>query len=270
MTQATSQGQAIPQRIACLSTEAVDTLYRLGAQAHIAGISGYTVYPPEARQEKPKISGFSSMKLEKITAVQPDLVIGFSDLQRPLLEECERAGLATLWFDQRSLAGIHAMVLRLGELVNRQAQALTLCAELQARQDEIAAAAARLPRRPRVYFEEWDEPMICGIGWVSEIIQLAGGEDVFAERAQAGFAKQRIVSPSEVLAQRPELILGSWCGKRFAPDKVLARPGFAELGARLIEIKSADILSPGPTAITRGAGQVLAALQSLTESESPA
>ncbi|MFY7863274.1 ABC transporter substrate-binding protein [Roseateles sp.] len=250
-----------PQRIACLSTEAVDILYRLGAQDHIAGISGYTVYPPEARQEKPKISGFTSMKLEKILAVQPDLVIGFSDLQKPLLAECEAAGLATLLFDHRDLAGIHGMVRQVGALVHRQEQAEALSSQLQQTQAEIAAAGRLLPRKPRVYFEEWDEPMICGIGWVSEIIALAGGQDVFAEQSRAGFAKQRIVSAEDILARRPELILGSWCGKRFVPDKVLARPGFAELGARLIEIKSADILAPGPSAIERGARQVLAAFQ---------
>ncbi|MCV2359600.1 ABC transporter substrate-binding protein [Paucibacter sp. TC2R-5] len=259
---------SVPRRIACLSTEAVDTLYRLGAQHHIAGISGYTVYPPEARQEKPKISGFTSMKLDKILAVQPDLVIGFSDLQRPLLDECERAGLATLWFNHRDLAGIHAMVLRLGDLVEKEAAAKALCEQLQACQDGIAAAAALLPRRPRVLFEEWDEPIICGIGWVSEIIELAGGIDIFADKARAGLARDRIVSAEDILARRPELILGSWCGKRFVPDKVLARPGFAELGARLLEIKSADILAPGPMAIERGAVQVLAAIQAFVSDSS--
>jgi iron complex transport system substrate-binding protein len=155
------------------------------------------------------------------------------------------------------------MVRTLGALVGHEPQAEQLCASLQATQDEIAAIGRQLPRRPRVCFEEWDEPLIMGIGWVSEIIELAGGEDVFADRARASLARDRIVSPEEVLARRPELILGSWCGKRFVPDKVLARPGFAALGARLIEIKSADILAPGPTAIERGARQVQAALQSL-------
>ena len=258
-----------PQRIACLSTEAVETLYRLGAQDQIAGISGYTVHPPKARAEKPKISAFTTAKLDRILAVEPDLVIGFSDLQRPLLDDCERAGLATLWFDHRSLAGIHAMVLRLGELVARQSEAVQLCSELQAVQDDIARAAAALPRRPRVYFEEWDAPMICGIGWVSEIIALAGGIDVFADRARAGFAKDRIVSEAEVLAAAPQLILGSWCGKRFVPSRVLARPGFAGLNAQLVEIKSADILSPGPAAIERGARQILAALQSCAQTLTP-
>lgn len=255
----------VPQRIACLSTEAVETLYRLAAQDHIAGISGYSVYPPEARAQKPKLSGFTSIKLDKLLAVQPDLVIGFSDLQLPLLAACEAAGLATLWLDHRDLAGIHAMVRRLGALVRREAQAETLVQQLQAVQDDIGAAAAALPWRPRVFFEEWGDPMICGIGWVSEIVQLAGGIDVFAERARSSLAKDRIVSADEVLARAPQLILGSWCGRHFATDQVRARPGFAALNARLIEIKSADILSPGPSAIERGAVQVLAAIQATVE-----
>ena len=251
-----------PQRIACLSTEAVEVLYRLGAQDRVAGISGYTVHPPEARAEKSKISGFSSMKIERILAVQPDLVIGFSDLQKPLLAACEAAGLPTLWFDQRDIAGIHAMVRRLAALVQREAEGEQLCAHLLAQEQRLAEEAAALPWRPRVFFEEWDEPLICGIGWVSEIITLCGGHDVFADRARAGFAKQRIVSHDEVLAREPQLILGSWCGKKFVPEKVLARPGFAGLGARLAEIKSADILAPGLAALERGAPQVLAAIRS--------
>lgn len=258
-----------PQRIACLSTEAVEVLYRLGAQDRVAGISGYSVHPPEARAEKPKISGFSSMKLERILAVQPDLVIGFSDLQKPLLAECEAAGLPTLWFDQRNIAGIHAMVRRLAALVQREAEGEQLCAHLVAQEQRLAEEAAALPWRPRVFFEEWDEPLICGIGWVSEIIELCGGHDVFADRARAGFAKQRIVSHDEVLAREPQLILGSWCGKKFVPEKVLARPGFDGLGARLAEIKSADILAPGLAALERGAPQVLAAIRSTVLQQTP-
>jgi iron complex transport system substrate-binding protein len=253
---------AAPQRIACLSTEAVEVLYRLGAADRVAGISGYSVHPPEARAEKPKISGFSSMKLDRILAVRPDLVIGFSDLQKPLLAECEAAGLPTLWFDQRDIAGIHAMIRRLASLVQREAEGAQLCAGLVALEQRLAEEAAALPWRPRVFFEEWDEPLICGIGWVSEIIQLCGGHDIFADRARSGFAKQRIVSHDEVLAHEPQLILGSWCGKKFVPEKVLARPGFADLGARLAEIKSADILAPGLAALERGAPQVLAAIRS--------
>ncbi len=241
-----------PRRIACLSTEAVEVLYRLGAQDRVAGISVYTVYPPEARQDKPKVSGFTTPRMDKLLAVQPDLVIGFSDLQRPLLDDCEAQGLTVLWFDHRIVAGIHEMIRVLGELVHATPQARALSAALQRCQNDIAAAAARLPWHPRVYFEEWDDPMICGIGWVSELIGLAGGIDVFAERARAALARDRIVDAATVCAARPQLIAGSWCGKRFVPQRVLDRPGFAALGATLVEVKSADILSPGPSAIERG------------------
>ena len=249
-----------PQRIACLSTEAVEVLYRLGAEDRIAGISGYTVHPPRARHEKPKVSGFTSARIERITAVEPDLVIGFSDLQRPLLDACAAVGLPVLWFDQRDLAGIADMVRSLGRLVHAQTQAERLVGELRSIQDVVAAAAQRLPWRPRVYFEEWDEPMICGIGWVSEIMALAGGIDVFAQQARGSAAKERIVSAEQVLAADPQLILGSWCGKRFVPGRVRERAGWQALDATLAEIKSADILSPGPAAIERGLPQVLAAI----------
>lgn len=249
-----------PKRIACLSTESVEVLYRLGAEDRIAGISGYTVHPPHARQEKPKVSGFSSARIERIMAVEPDLVIGFSDLQRPLLDTCAAAGLPVLWFDQRDLAGIADMVRSLGRLVHAQTQAERLVGELRSMQDGVAAAAQRLPWRPRVYFEEWDEPMICGIGWVSEIVALAGGIDVFAQQARGNAAKERIVSAEQVLAADPQLILGSWCGKRFVPGRVRERAGWQALDATLAEIKSADILSPGPAAIERGLPHVLAAI----------
>ncbi|MBA3589040.1 ABC transporter substrate-binding protein [Methylibium sp.] len=241
-----------PRRIACLSTEAVEVLWRLGAQDRVAGISGYSVYPPEARQQKPKVSGFSTLRMDRLLAVKPDLVIGFSDLQRPLLDQCEAQGLPVLWFDHRDIAGIHAMVGALGELVEERAAATQLRGELQRRQDAVAEAAARLPWRPRVYFEEWDEPMICGIGWVSELIAVAGGTDVFAERSRQGGARERIVTSEEVLAADPQLVIGSWCGKRFVAERVRARPDWQSLDAALAEVKSADILSPGPAAIERG------------------
>ena len=249
-----------PQRIACLSTEAVEVLYRLGADDRIAGISGYTVHPPRARQEKPKVSGFTSARIERITAVEPDLVIGFSDLQRPLLDACAAAGPSVLWFDQSDLAGIADMVRSLGRLVHARAGAERLADALRSMQDIVAAAAQRLPWRPRVYFEEWDEPMSCGIGWVSEIVGLAGGIDVFAAQARGSGATQRIVSAEQVLAADPQLILGSWCGKRFVPGLVRERAGWQALDATLAEIKSADILSPGPAAIERGLPQVFAAI----------
>jgi iron complex transport system substrate-binding protein len=245
-----------PRRIACLSTEAVEVLYRLGAQDRVVGISGYTVHPPEARRDKPKVSAFTTARLDRLLALEPDLVIGFSDLQKPLLDACADAGLAILWFDHRTLAGIHAMIVQLGALVQASDAAARLSAALAAEQDRIACAAAALPVQPRVYFEEWDDPMICGIGWVSEMIALAGGIDVFAERAQGRLARDRFVTADEVLAAQPQLIIGSWCGKRFVREKVRARPGFAALDATLAEIKSADILSPGPAAIERGLGRL--------------
>jgi iron complex transport system substrate-binding protein len=257
MHQATPRG---PQRIACLSTEAVEVLYRLGAEDRVAGISGYTVHPPRARKEKPKVSGFSSARIDRIAAVEPDLVIGFSDLQRPLLDACAGAGLSVLWFDQRDLAGIAEMVRSLGQLVDAQAAAERLVGELRSTQDIVAAAAERLPWRPRVYFEEWDEPMICGIGWVSEIVAIAGGIDVFAAQARGSAAKQRIVSAEQVLAADPQMVVGSWCGKRFVPGRVRERAGWHALNATLAEVKSADILSPGPAAIERGLPQMLAAI----------
>lgn len=259
-----------PMRIACLSTEAVEVLYRLGAQDRIVGISGYSVYPPEARRDKPKVSGFSTVRMDKLLALTPDLVIGFSDLQRPLLDRCAAAGLSVLWFDQRSLAGIHAMILDLGKLVGAELAATRLSAELQRRQDEAAMSATCLPRRPRVYFEEWDEPMICGIGWVSELIELAGGIDVFAAKARQDLARNRFVTADEVLAVAPELVVGSWCGKRFAPQRVRERPGFDAIAAMLVEIKSADILSPGPAAIERGLPQLLEHIRRCAEARTAA
>jgi iron complex transport system substrate-binding protein len=254
-----------PQRIACLSTESTEVLYRLGAEDRIVGISGYTVHPPRARREKVKICGFTSGQLDRILSVQPDLVIGFSDLQLPLLRECERAGRAVLWFDHRDLAGVTDMVRELGRLVHATKAARLLVAQLESAQRSVALAAQRLPWRPRVYFEEWDEPMICGIGWVSEVIGLAGGVDIFSDRAKAPGARERIVSSEDVLARDPQLILGSWCGKRFATDRVRERPGWQDLHASLIEIKSSDILSPGPAAIERGLPRVLAAIAARVE-----
>jgi iron complex transport system substrate-binding protein len=254
-----------PQRIACLSTESTEVLYRLGAEDRIVGISGYTVHPPRARREKVKICGFTSGQMDRILAVQPDLVIGFSDLQLPLLRECERAGRSVLWFDHRDIAGIVEMIRELGRLVHATKAARLLVAQLESAQKAVALAAQRLPWRPRVYFEEWDEPMICGIGWVSELISLAGGTDVFAARAKAPGARERIVSSDDVLALAPQLILGSWCGKRFAPERVRERAGWQDLHASLVEIKSSDILSPGPAAIERGLPRVLAAIADRVE-----
>ena len=255
-----------PERIACLCTEAVEVLYALGEADRIAGISGFTVRPPEARRDKPKISGFSSGKLERILAVEPDLVLAFSDLQADMCRDLVRAGVDVHVFNQRSIAGILRMIVTTGALVGRANEAQALVAGLRRGLDDARvrgeARVARHGRRLRVYFEEWDEPLISGIRWVSELIELAGGEDVFADFASRHSAKERrIEDPMTVVRRAPEIIIGSWCGKKFQPDHVRARPGWAEVPAvahdRLYEIKSPLILAPGIAALTDG----LAALE---------
>jgi iron complex transport system substrate-binding protein len=246
-----------PERIVCLTEETTETLYLLGEERRIVGISGYTVRPPRARREKPRVSAFLSAKNDKILALEPDLVIGFSDLQADIARDLAKAGLNVLVFNQRSVDEILSMILTLASLVGAGAKGERLVAELEADLARIRAAAARFECRPRVYFEEWDEPMISGIGWVSELVGIAGGEDVFAERARSHAAAGRIVTdPHEVVRARPDVILGSWCGKKFRPERVAARPGWAEVPAvrdgELHEIKSADILQPGPAALTDG------------------
>ncbi|MCB1931222.1 MAG: ABC transporter substrate-binding protein [Candidatus Accumulibacter sp.] len=247
----------LPQRIVCLSTETVEVLYALGEEARVVGISGYTVFPPRARKEKPKVFAFSSGDVDRIRAVEPDLVFGFSDLQADISRDLIKAGVAVHAFNQRTVEGILAMIESVGRLVGAAERASLLVAELEALIAQARLAAARLPRRPRVYFEEWDEPPIAGIGWVSELIGMAGGEDVFADRAGQAAARERIIAdPLEVVRRAPDIIIGSWCGKRFRPGKVAARPGWHEIPAvadgQLHEIKSAVILSPGPAAIRQG------------------
>ncbi|MGE0121216.1 MAG: ABC transporter substrate-binding protein [Dongiaceae bacterium] len=252
-----------PERIVCLTEETVETLYLLGEQRRIVGISGYCVRPPQARREKPRVSAFVSADIPKILALAPDLVLAFSDLQADIVAALVREGVAVHAFNQRSIAGILEMVRLLGALVGAGARAERLAAELAA---GVAAAQRRgdaLSRRPRVYFEEWDAPMIAGIGWVSELVEAAGGTDVFADRAGRKAATERIVTPAEVVARAPDIILGSWCGKKFRPERLAARPGFDRIPAvrqgALHEIKSPLILQPGPAALTDG----LAALQAV-------
>lgn len=247
----------LPERIVCLSTETVEVLYALGEARRIAGISGYTVYPPAARKEKPKVFAFTSGDLERILAVRPDLVLCFSDLQADIARDLVKAGVAVHVFNQRSVEDILAMIATVGRLVGAEARAGALIAELEELIARTRAAADALPRRPRVYFEEWDEPPISGIRWVSELIAIAGGEDIFAELATRPSARDRILAdPLEAARRAPELIIGSWCGKRFRAEKLAARPGWEAVPAvrtgRLHEIKSAIILSPGPVAIREG------------------
>jgi iron complex transport system substrate-binding protein len=245
-----------PQRIVCLTEETVETLYLLGEEARIVGVSGYAVRPPRVRREKPRVSAFISADVEKILALAPDLVLTFSDLQADIAATLIRRGVAVHAFNQRDVAGILAMIRTLGALVGASAKAAALADSLERRLSDVQARAAQLARRPRVYFEEWDEPMISGIGWVSELVTAAGGIDVFVDLATQKSAKDRIVSPEAVIAAAPDIIVGSWCGKKFVPARVAARPGFADISAVrhgwLREIKSPLILQPGPAALTDG------------------
>lgn len=249
------------RRIACLSTEAVETLYALGAEDLVAGISGFTVRPARARSEKPKISGFSSSRIERILAVQPDLVIGFSNMQADICRDLATAGIEVHLFNQRDVAGILRMVRTLAVLVECRDAGEQLVAELQATIASVTQQVAVEIERPRVYFEEWNDPLISGIGWVSEMIVLAGGEDAFADLAAHSSAKERIIAdPAEVIRRAPDIIIGSWCGKKFRAETVCEREGWDAIPAvrnnMVFEIKSADILSPGPSAITEGLPQL--------------
>ncbi|SIR13221.1 iron complex transport system substrate-binding protein [Aromatoleum tolulyticum] len=247
----------LPRRIVCLSTETVEVLYALGEQDRIVGISGYTVIPPQARKEKPKVFAFSTGDLDRILAVEPDLVLCFCDLQADIARDLVKAGVAVHVFNQRSVEDILAMIETVGRLVGAEPRAQALVGELEQLIDATRTAAARLPRRPRVYFEEWDEPAISGIRWVSELIGIAGGEDIFAELASRPSAKdRRLADPLEAARRQPDIVIGSWCGKRFRPEKVAARAGWQDVPAvrngQLHEIKSAIILAPGPVAIREG------------------
>ncbi|ALP52892.1 ABC transporter substrate-binding protein [Candidatus Tenderia electrophaga] len=250
-----------PQRIVCLTEETTETLYLLGEQDRIVGISGYTVRPPEARRDKAKVAAFTSAKIDKILELEPDLVLGFSDLQADIAAELIRAGIAVHVFNQRSVAGIFDMIRTLGALVHATPRSEALIDELRQGLDAIMRSAAALPGRPRVYFEEWNDPLISGIRWVSELIDSAGGRDCFADLAAAQSARERIIAaPAEVVRRAPDIIIGSWCGKRFRPEQVQARPGWERIPAvrtgQLHEIKSADILQPGPAALTDGVRQL--------------
>lgn len=249
-----------PQRIVCLTEETTETLYLLGEQQRIVGISGYTVRPPQARKEKPRVSAFISADIPKILALEPDLVLTFSDLQADIVAALVRAGVSVHAFNQRTVAGILDMIRTLGALVGAAQRAEALAERLAANLENVRRRNAERGARPKVYFEEWDEPMISGIAWVSELIAIAGGADIFPELAARKSAKDRIVAPEAVIARAPDIIIGSWCGKKFKKEKVAARPGFDAIPAvrdgKLYEIKSALILQPGPAALTDGLAAV--------------
>ena len=256
-----SQQDHGPQRIVCLTEETTEWLYLLGQERRIVGISGYTVRPPRARQEKPRVSAFLSAKIERILALEPDCVFGFSDLQADIASALIRHGVQVTVFNQRSVEQIFAMLYQVAAMVGQAEEGLQRIAAMRARLDEIRAAAAALPRRPRVYFEEWDEPPISAIRWVSELVGIAGGDDIFPELAARPLGRDRIIAdPQEIVRRAPDLVIGSWCGKKFRPEKVAARAGWQEVPAvragQLFEIKSADILQPGPAALTDGVAQL--------------
>jgi iron complex transport system substrate-binding protein len=246
-----------PRRIVCLTEEPTEVLYALGLEDRIVGISGFTVRPARARREKPKVSAFISAKLDRILALEPDFVIGFSDIQADIAQALIKSGVEVWISNHRSIEGILGYVRRLGALVGASDRAEIYAGELAGHIEAIRQSAAQLPRRPRVYFEEWDEPLITGIRWVSELISVAGGDDVFPERALCALGKDRILGDAgEVIRRAPDIILGSWCGKRFRPAQVAARPGWDQVPAvrdgQLHEIKSPIILQPGPAALTDG------------------
>jgi iron complex transport system substrate-binding protein len=252
-----------PERIVCLTEETVETLYLIGEQDRIVGVSGYAVRPPQVRKEKPRVSAFTSANIPKILALEPDLVLAFSDLQADIVAALVKHGVAVHVFNQRDIAGILAMIRCVGALVDASDKANALADRLERRLLDVREASQR-EGPVRVYFEEWDDPMISGIGWVSELIGIAGGIDVFAELSRCKTASERIVSPETVIAAKPDVILTSWCGKKIQPKRIAARAGWDAIPAiangRIYEIKSALILQPGPAALTDGLDAIVEAL----------
>ncbi len=246
-----------PHRIVCLTEEPTETLYALGEQERIVGISRFTVRPPEARKDKPRVSAFTGADVPAILELEPDLVVGFSDIQADIARELIGAGVEVWIANHRSVDGILSYVRRLGAMVGAADRADAYARELEAHVEEVRRMATTLPRRPRVYFEEWDDPLITGIGWVAELIRIAGGDDIFPERAASSLAKGRILEdPTAVVDRAPDIVLVSWCGKRYRPGTVEARPGWEAVPAirdgEIHEIDSAIVLQPGPAALTDG------------------
>ncbi len=247
----------LPHRIVCLTEETTEMLYLLGASDCIVGISGYTVRPPQARREKPMVSAFTTANIGKILELEPDLVLCFSDLQADIAQQLIRHGVEVHVFNQRSIAEIYRMIRQLGCMVGKEAEALAWIERNRAKLDQVARTSQDLPRRPRVYFEEWYDPLISGIRWVSELIDIAGGTDIFPELAAQPLAKNRIIrDPDEVVRRNPDIIFVSWCGRKFKRDKIVQRPGWSRIAAvqngHIYEIDSSIILQPGPAALTDG------------------
>ena len=256
-----------PSRIICLTEETTETLYLLGEGDRVVGVSGYTVRPPEARR-KPRVSAFISARFEKIEALAPDLILAFSDLQADIVSELIRRGHTVVAFNQRSVAEILQMIRIVGGLVGRGSEADALAQQLEAGLDEIRKTASHFSRRPRVFFEEWDDPLISGIRWVEELVEIAGGDPIFPELRNAKLGKERIVDMSEVARRDPEVVIGSWCGKPVRTSRIAARPGWDQVSAvrhgHLYEVKSALILQPGPASLTDGIRQIHEILRRVT------
>jgi iron complex transport system substrate-binding protein len=251
----------LPQRIVCLTEETTEWLYLLGQEARIVGISGYTVRPRRAREEKPKVSAFLTAKIDKILALKPDCVFGFSDLQADIASLLIKAGVQVTVFNQRSVNEIFSVLYQVAAMVGQAEQGLAQLSRMRAELDAIAQKAAGFKRRPRVYFEEWDEPHMSTIRWVSELMGIAGGDDIFPELALQSMGRDRIIASGQTIIERaPDIVIGSLCGKKFRPEKVAARPGWQDVPAvrtgQIFEIKSADILQPGPAALTDGVAQL--------------
>ncbi len=256
-----------PQRIVCMTEEPTEVLYALGQQHRIVGISGFTVRPSEARRDKPKVSAFTSAKLDRILALEPDLAIGFSDLQADIAQALIKAGVEVWISNHRSVPGILGYIRRLGAMVGAAQAAEAYAGKAEAHIEAVRAAAAKLPRRPKVYFEEWDEPPITGIRWVAELVRIAGGDDIFPELAEKSLGRDRILAdPLEPARRSPDIVIGSWCGKKFRPEKVAARPGWQDVPAvrdgELHEVKSPIILQPGPAALFDGLDALHAIIKS--------
>jgi iron complex transport system substrate-binding protein len=242
-----------------LTEETTETIYLLGEQDRIVGVSGYTARPPEARL-KPKVSAFTSAKFEKIMDLKPDLVLTFSDLQADIARELIVRGVPVIAFNQRSVSEILETILMLARALGCEEKGRALCERLTTDLQDIAASAHKLPCRPKVFFEEWKEPLISGIRWVEELIEIAGGVPIFPELKAGRLAKDRIVDPSLVVDRNPDIIIASWCGMKVNKDAIRTRPGWAEINAvrqnQIYEIKSTYILQPGPAALTEGVGQL--------------
>jgi iron complex transport system substrate-binding protein len=259
------------ERIVCMTEETTETLYALGAEDRIVGISGFTVRPARARKEKPRVSAFTSAKIDRILDLEPDLVLGFSDLQADIAADLVRRGIDVHVFNHRSVVGIFRMIHTVGALIGEQVKTEAYAAELADNVERVRLAAEQLPRRPRVYFEEWDDPQISGIRWVSELIGIAGGDDVFPELARESLGKNRIIADSaEVPRRNPDMIIGSWCGKKFRPERVAERAGWQNIPAvrdgEVHEVKSAIILQPGPAALTDGLAEIAGLISNWAES----